>query len=231
MSKSKQAVEPFPLQPTAMLKEGIDGFRRAPIPLLLGAAITIGISAASWIPFRDRIQNDPGVPEFLLLFGGFLLASTAAYVWYSYALDAARGIDVDLAKPFRHWERLPAQFVASFWFWAGFLIGLPLMFVPALLVLVFYAFYGFVVVDRPDLGGLKALGTSVRLGDKRRIALFAIGVLAFLFNFFIPALAFMIPTQAIAIPLWLALLLVTTSITMVGGAALYDVLKVDLPDG
>jgi hypothetical protein len=231
MTKKAETVEPFPLQPTAMFKAGVEGFLRAPIPLLLGAAITFGISVGMYLPFRDRISDNPGPPEFLVMFAGFVLAGTGAYFWFSYALDAARGNEVDLAKPFRRWERLPAQFVASFWFWAGLLIGIPMMFLPALIVLVFYAFYGFVVVDRPELGGLKALGTSVRLGDKRRIALFAIAALALLFNFIVPGLAFAIESSAVAVPIWLALLLVTTSITLVGGAALYDVLNEGLPDG
>jgi hypothetical protein len=230
MTKQSAAFEPFPLQPTAMLREGINGFKRAPGQLLFGAAVTFGISIAMFVPFRDRIQDDAGAPEFAILFAGFVLASTAAYIWYSYALDAARGNPVELAKPFRSWERLPAQFVASFWFWAGFLIGIPMMFLPALIVLVFYAFYGFVIVDRPDLGGLKALGTSVRLGNKRRIALFAIAALALLFNFAVPSLAFAAGSGPVVVAVWLALLLVTTSITLVGGAALYDVLRVELPD-
>jgi hypothetical protein len=231
MTKKAETVEPFPLQPTAMFKAGVQGFLRAPVQLLFGAMITFGISVGMYLPFRDRISDNPGPPEFFVMFVGFVFAATGAYFWYSYALDAARGNAVELAKPFRTWERLPAQFVASFWFWAGLLIGIPMMFLPALIVLIFYAFYGFVIVDRPDLGGLKALGTSVRLGDKRRIALFAIATLALLFNFIVPAMAFTIKSSAVAVPIWLALLLVTTSITMVGGAALYDVLNQELADG
>jgi len=214
-----------------MLRAGVEGFLRAPVALLLGGVITFGVSMATFLPFRDRINDNPGAPELVLIFVGFVLAGTASYFWHSYALDAARGNDIDLAKPFRTLERLPAQLVASFWFWAGLLIGIPMMLIPALIVLVFYAFYGYVVVDRPELGGLKALGTSVRLGFGRRIALFAIAALALMLNFIIPGMAFMIEVTAVAVPLWLALLVVTTSITMVGGAALYDVLNEELRDG
>lgn len=223
--------EPFPLTPIAMFKRGFEGFRREPVLLLAGGAITFSVLAVTQVPAQMLVndgQNVLGITVHLL---GAVIAGTVAYPWFSYALDAARGEPGSFSKPFREPGRFAAQFVCAFWFWAAVLLGSRyLAGIPSILAGVFYAFYGYVVVDRHDLGGLKALGTSVRIGDKRRVAIFAILALFAIFNFF-AALPLGYGVNPASIAAAAVLLLISTSITLVGGAALYDTLRVELPDG
>ncbi|MEM7325023.1 MAG: hypothetical protein AAF531_18185 [Actinomycetota bacterium] len=223
--------EPFPLTPIAMLREGVAGFRREPVLLLAGGVLTFAILAATQIPAQMLLDDGRQVAAIVVHLLGAVLAGTAAYPWFTYALDAARQEPGSFAKPFQAPDRFFAQFVAAFWFWAAVLLGARyLAGLPAILATVFYAFYGYVIVDKKTYGGMRALGTSVRLGDKRRIALFAILALFAVFNFMaaVPLGFGLNPLSVVAAT---ALLLVSTSITMVAGAALYDTLKVNLPDG
>ncbi len=214
-----------------MFREGVAGFKRQPLLLLLGGALTFAIYAAFRVPAQGLLDDDRRVAAIALDVIGGVVAATAAYPWFTYALRASRDEAVSLAEPLATMGRFFAQFVASFWFWAAVMLGFRYLFgVPAILALIFYAFYGYVVVDRHDLGGMKALGTSVRLGDKRRVAIFAIGAMFAVFNMLgtIPLWYGFNPATIVAT---LALLLVTTSVTLVAGAALYNTLKVELPDG
>ena len=109
-------------------------------------------------------------------------------------------------------------------FWAAFLLGLRyLAGIPSIFATLFYGFYGYVVADRAAKGGLRALGTSVRLGTKRRVALFAILALFAVFNL-LAAIPLGYDVSLLTVVLTLALLTVTASITLVGGACLYDAL-------
>lgn len=231
-AKPKPAgTSPFPLSPLAMFREGVAGFRRQPVLLVGAALVTFGVMAAFRVPAQNALNEGNNAVGLALDIVGAVLAATVAYPWFYYALAAARDEPVSIADPFKTPMRFYAQFGAAFWFWAALIFGVQFLAgVPALLITIFYAFYGFVVVDRHDLGGLKALGTSVRLGQGKRIGLFAIMGLFAIFNFFafIPVGYGLSPlTLALAV----ALVSVSTSITMVGGAALYDVLKGELSGG
>lgn len=117
-----------------------------------------------------------------------------------------------------------AQLVCAIFFWAAFMLGLRyLAGIPSILAALFYGFYGYVVADRAAKGGLRALGTSVRLGTKRRVALFAILALLAIFNL-LAAIPLGYGVSTLTVVLTLALLTVTASITLVGGACLYDAL-------
>lgn len=223
--------EPFPITPVAMFREGIAGFRRQPLTLLVAGAVTFGVYAAFRIPAQIALDDGRRALGIALDLFGAVMAGTAAYPWFSYALSASRGEPEPFMKPLQIPARFLAQFVAAFWFWAAVMLGTRYLGgIPSILAAIFYAFYGYVVVDRSDMGGMKALGTSVRLGNKRRIALFAILTLFAVFNMFaVLPLGYGVNPGTIA--LTMALLLVTTSITLVAGAALYDTLKVNLPDG
>ena len=72
-------------------------------------------------------------------------------------------------------------------------------------------------------GPLRSLGTSVRLSEKRRIALFAILVLFFLFNF-VALLPLGYGVNPLTGVITLITLVMTTSITIVAWACLYDTL-------
>ena len=236
--REKKQIEAFPLRIPAMLRLGVDGLRREPTALLLGAVLpfvgTIPFQILAAVAFDD--DRTPAAITFTLT--AMVLGGALAYPWCHYALAAARQEPVDLAAPFRDWVRFVPMLVASFWFWAGMLLAFQFQILgglPALAIVMAYAFFGFVVDDRHDLGGLKALGTSVRIGDGRRFALLAlaglyaaIGVLVFMIAAAIVVSAGL--TGAPASVVVAVLLLPLVAFSLVSWAALYDVLRKDLPD-
>ena len=120
--------------------------------------------------------------------------------------------------------------MCAFWFWAAFMLGLRYLFgIPSILALLFYGFHGYIVADRAAKGGLRALGTSVRLGNKRRVALFAILALYIVFNL-VAALPLGYGATPLTIAISLALFTATGSVTLVSGACLYDALYARLED-
>ena len=237
LDAGKPEVEPFPLKPSQMIVDGIEGFRRAPVAMLLGTLLPFVLSSPFVFIGQSRISdaeqislgNGDVVAGLALNLVGMVLAGAASYPVCVYALRASRGEEVELGEPFREPSRFVAMFVGTFWFWAGVLLGLNFFVLPAVFVFVFYVFFGFVLVDRPDLGGLKSLGTSVRIGHKRRIAIFALtalfGVLLFLC---ILPIGFALNAGTIAV--MYVLLLIGTAVSLVSWASLYDALRKDLPD-
>lgn len=251
----------FPVRIGALFGAGIDGFRRQPLPLLAGGLLTLAVVVAFAVPVQDATDDEDLVRRLVLSLLGLVLAGAVAYPWFVYALRIGRGRRVDLGEPFgvalrsggatkdqtvlgAAMSRPPtgspggfrAVLVCSFWFWAAILLGLQyapqLGPVPALLVMLLYCFYGFVIADGMTSSGLKAMGTSVRLSQGRRVALFAIIALFFGFNFFVPLLPLgVVGANAAGVAVALAVFLVTSSITMVSGAVLFDAYKKDLPDG
>ncbi len=222
---TKPKIKPFPLPIPEMFRRGLRGYVANVVPLTLAAFTTFGVLAVCVIP----VAGDENEFRYLAVTTlGLILASTAALPWFSYALNAARNEPTDIAAPFRDGTRFVDQLVCSFWFWAAFFLGfqyLRTFFGPILffLVVVLYAFYGYVVAEGTVQGPLRALGTSVRLGEKRRIALFAIWVLFFLFNF-TAALPLGWGVNPVTVVITLITLAMTTSISMVAWACLYDTL-------
>ena len=157
---------------------------------------------------------------------GLLLASAAALPWYRSALDAVDDEASSIGRLLREPERFATLFGASIFFWASVLFALRyfgfLAGPGALLVLGFYAFYGFVVADSRR-GVAKSLGQSVLLGQGRRIGIFAIGSLLVLVNFLA-----ILPIGSSVTPvtggLSLVLLVFTSSYSIVCGAVLYRAL-------
>ncbi|MDE0067055.1 MAG: hypothetical protein OXN44_09310 [Acidimicrobiaceae bacterium] len=219
-------VKPFPLSISEMFRRGLRGYVANVFPLTLAGAATFAVLAVCTFPVwgveDDRLRV-LGVSTV-----GLILASTAALPWFSYALNAARNEPVDLSAPFRNWNRFVDQLICSFWFWAAFFLGfqyLRTLFGPVLffLVAVLYAFFGYIVADGRVEGPLRSLGTSVRLSEKRRIALFAILVLFFIFNF-VALLPLGYGVNPLTGVITLIALVMTASITIVAWACLYDVL-------
>ena len=224
--------------------KGFAGYGKNIIPLSFGALLTLG----SYAPFRFFAQQlqDGNSLTFRSIgvdIVGLVIAGTLAYPWYAYALRAYRGEEISLGAPFAEPKKFLHQAVASFFFWAGFMLGIryPIFGIPILsiLVLVSYAFHGFVVADTP-LGGKKkkrvggatyALGTSVRLGEKRRFGLFAIASLFMMFNVLGAAFGFAVGNTLLQYVIGVVGLSITTSVTMVGGAYIYDELVEKLPKG
>jgi len=240
-------IEPFPLGVGAMLMSGVEGLKRAPLPLLLGSLLPIAISAPMLFWGQGRLTevdtsggfSTEAAGGLFLLFLGFVIAGTMSYPVCAYALQVARNEPVDIRAPFQRPDRFVTMLVSSFWFWAGILLSFNFVFIPflpafmAVFVFVFYVFFGFVVADRPDLGGMKVLGVSSRIGDKRRVALFGLTALYAAVFAFVAVLGFSIgggeATVVAAVGLYAALLLFV-SFALVGWATLYDVLRKDLPD-
>lgn len=221
--------EPFPVSIAAMFRQGWAGYTRNIGPLTVGAVATLAVYGVFRILAQQAFNDGQQLASIALDVVGLVLAGTVALPWYVYALDAARSNPIDLAAAWRG-GRFSAQFVCSFWFWAAFMLGLRYLFgIPSILALLFYGFHGYVVADRAAKGGLRALGTSVRLGHKRRVALFAVLALFIVFNL-VAALPLGSGATPLTIVISVALFTVTGSVTLVSGACLYDALYARLED-
>ncbi len=222
--------EAFPLRISAMFREGWAGYRRNIGPLTVGALATVAVYGVFRLLAQQALNDGQEIASVVLDLVGLVLAGTVAAPWYSYALDAARSRPTDLGAPWRDGALLSAQFVCSFWFWAAFMLGLRYLFgIPSILAVLFYGLHGYVVADRVAKGGLRALGTSVRLGHKRRVALFAILALCIVFNL-MAALPLSYGASPLPIAVSVAAFTVTASITLVSGACLYDALYARLDE-
>lgn len=204
---------------------GVRGYLKNVVPLSLAAGLTLGVYLAFRFPAQDAFVDGNLVRSILLDLVGLVLGSILAYPWYCFALAAADGTPVDLAAPFRQPKRFLAQAVASFWFWAAVLLGLRYLFgIPSILAALFYAFYGFAIADGAEESGLKALGYSVRVGEGKRIGLFALAGVFLIFNLF-GAIAVGYEVTTLTIALAILGLVITTNVTMVAGARVYRLLQ------
>ncbi len=234
------AVKPFGINPREIFASGVSGYFRNLVPLTLGALATLGVYGAFRLPAQGLLDDDRVWAGFAVELVGLLIAATIAYPWYSWALAAADGEKADLRAPFQRLDLFGQQAIASVFFWAGVLLGvryrifgLPLLLI---LIVLLYSFYGYVIADGASKKGMLALGTSVRLTEGRRFGLFALASIFAIFNLFGASfgaalgnfgseeLEFTAGTIAGAV----VGLSVTTSITLVGGAAIYRTLKEDL---
>ena len=207
---------------------GVRGFAKRPVHLSVAAAVVLGTYLAFRFPAQAAFDDGDIAASIGYDLAGLFLSSVVAVPWYSYALDVARDREIDVARPLVRMSRFKAQAVASFWFWAGVLLGLRYLFgLPSIIVVLFYAFFGFVVADDAAEGGLKALGTSVRLGEGRRMGLFALAGLLLLFNI-VGAIAVGFEVTGLTIAIAAVGVIVTSSITMVTGAVIYLVLTESL---
>lgn len=239
---AKERVE-FGIKIPDVFAAGVRGYFSNVVPLTLGALLTLGVYAPFRIQAQQLFVDERVWTSIAVDIVGFLVGGTLAYPWFDYALKAHRAEPIAIAAPFAYPKRFLHQAGASFFFWAGIMLGVryPILGIPilSLLILVLYAFFGYIIADTPpDKEGMRgssfALGTSVRLSENRRFGLFAIGCLFVIFNFF-GAVAGMAVLQSLdntiigygAIVLGLA---ITTSITLVSGAFVYDDLRERLGD-
>lgn len=204
---------------------GIRGYVRNLVPLTAAGAATLAVFLGFRFPAQAAVDSGALLRSLVLDLVGLVAAAVVAYPWFSYALDADRGVPIDIWKPFAQPSGFAVQAVASFWFWAGLLLGLRYLYgIPSIIALLFYAFYGFVVADHQAQSGLRALGTSARLGEGRRVGLFAVAALLIVFNMF-GAIAVGFGSNALTWILTFAGLLITTNISMVIGARIYRVFR------
>lgn len=222
--------EPFPVRISAMFRQGWTGYIRNLVPLTVGAGATFAVYGVFRLLAQSALDDGQEISSVVLDLVGLVLAGVIAMPWYAYAIGAAREEPIDLVAPWRDGARFSAQFVCAFWFWAAFMLGLRYLFgIPSIFALLFYGFHGYVVADRGAKGGLRALGTSVRLGHKRRVALFAILALFIVFNF-MAAVPLSYGVSPLTVAASAALFSVTASITLVSGACLYDALLARLDE-
>ena len=227
----------FPVRIGAVFKDAFAGYFKNLVPLSVAGFTTLAIAYFAAIYPLDPLKDQPNFVRSLAFAAGLVLAGVSAYPWYCYALDAADGIPARIRRPFENPGLFYDQAVSSFWFWAGVGLGLRyLAGIPAFFVVVLYAFHGYVIADRKSDSGLKALGTSVRLGEGYRIVLFALMAMFGMFSL-LGALALGIPDEdgdPLVNPLTIGLavlgLTVTTSITMVAGGRIYRALMDQLDD-
>lgn len=219
---TSQQTPTFGISVAAVFRSGIVGFFKNPGPLFVAAMATLATYAAFRIPAQAALDDDLIVRSIALDLVGLVVAGVVAYPWYSFSLDVADGKPIDVRKPLQSFWWIRPQLVASIFFWAGVLLGFRYLFgLVSILVVILYAFAGFVLADGKQRSGLKALGTSVALGEGKRIGLVAIASLFLLFNMFgAISLGFGL-VNAMTIGLAIIGLAVTTSATMVGGAVVY----------
>lgn len=223
--------EPFPVRPGTLFKEGFSGYFRNVVPITAAALLTLVVFYVAVALPASQLRDDSRWVRGLALAGGLILTGTTAYPWYSYALDAGDGIAVRWRRPFEKPELFLQQAVSSFWFWAGVALGFQYLFAtPAIFVVILYAFHGYLIADRRSESGMKALGTSVRLGEGSRIILFGLTALFGFFSFFgaIPLgiqgddgepLVNIFTVSAAVVGL-----AITTSVTLVAGGRIYRIL-------
>lgn len=226
--KPKTPVE-FGIRPGEVFMAGLRGYWANIVPLTLAALVVLATYAAFRYPSAQLADDDRVWAARGLDLAGLFIAGTLAHPWYRYALQAADGEKVDPRLPFATPRRFAYQASASFWFFAAVVLGQQYLGgLPAILAALLYAFYGYVNAESDD-GGMKALGTSVRLGERRRIGLFAIGGMLFVFNM-LGASGVVAGATVLGYTLTVLGLSITTSITLVSGAAIYRVLQEKLND-
>ena len=234
----KKKVEPFPLGIGVMMRLGFEGLRREPAAMLVGALLPVLGTMPLLVPAAMAFDDDRASAGVTFTMTALVLGGALAYPWCHYALRAAREEPLELAEPFREWIRFFPMLVASFWFWAGMLLAFQFRILgglPAVAITMAYAFFGFVVDERHDQGGLKALGTSVRIGDGRRFALLALVCLYSVVGFVVFLLAASAAvgvglTGAAASAVVAVMMTPFIAFTLVAWASLYDVLRRDLVD-
>ena len=207
------------------LAAGVRGYLANLWPLSVAGAATLGTYVAFRLPAQAAADSGFVARSLVLDLAGLIVAAVVAHPWFSYALDADRGMGIDLLKPFNRPAGFMVQAVASIWFWAAMVFGLRYLYgIPSILALLFYAFYGFVVADRRATSGLKALGTSARIGEGRRVGLFGIAAVLTVLNLF-GAVAVGFGVNPGTLALTVLGLVVTTNVSLVTGARIYRTLE------
>ena len=216
-SEAEASSSPFGVRPGEMIGQAWPAYWANRYHLTLYSLVSILVYYGS----IQLVSDDQAAwTQVAILIGGMVATTTVAYPWFRAALAAVDG----RAIPFQT-SRFYDMAVASAFFWAGILLGFRYLYgLPALIVLVMYAFFGYAVADEPQRGGLKALGWSVHIGTKRRIGVFAIVVLLLMMNL-VAFFPIGLGTDLVMLGATALLLTVTTNISIVSGAVVYRVLE------
>ena len=230
---------------------GFKGYFNNIVILTLAALpvfIVFTVASTPWRSFnselQDRVDADPestlAILEQLQWVGLLLVASFPAGViaapWFRYALDVVDEKEINVMAPLIDGQKWLNHAFATFWFWAGITLGLRYSVLipglPSIIVLLLYPFYGYIIAGGREINGLKALGVSVRLGVGKRLGLFAIAGLMFMFNIF-GVLGFAVGLEdgtpsILGVVLGILGISATASITLVSGGAIYRTLEGNL---
>ena len=225
-----------------MFLAGVRGFLPNAIIMTLAGLPVLGLFAVLSRPFTN-FQSEleeleaVGVLDALIWVGLLMVAAIPAGIvaapWFKYALDIVDEKEINVMAPLVDFPKLLHHAFATFWFWAGIAFGLRyLRGIPSILVILLYAFYAYVIADGKEINGLKALGTSVRLSAGKRIGLFAIAGIFFMFNI-VGVLGLGVGLEdgspsVLGIALGIIGLSATASVTLISGAAIFRVLEENL---
>ncbi len=217
-----------------IFSSGMKAYSSHALPVTVAGVLTLVVLVAVGTPAQLLWNDDQTIAGVAIGLAALVVTGTVASIWYRAALAAVDGRSFGVGDLFGGGLPFFAQAVASFWFWAGVFLG-PQLGGPvlgtllAIFVLLLYLFHGFILADGRTDSGLKALGESVRMSDKRRIALFALTAMFFVVNFcaLLPlsiGLESGISLAAPRVAITVVLLAVTTSYTLVCGGVIYRAL-------
>ncbi len=211
------------------LAAGLRTYRAVFLPGTAMAVAVLGVFGVARATAAAMASEGDLVVALLVDLLGLLAATVVALPWFRVVLAAARHRPTSMAEAIQP-HGLGAMFGAAFFFWAGVLLGVRyLLGIPSIFVLLWYGLFGYAVADG-ETSGMRALGTSVRLGQGRRAIVGAVALVLMLFNL-VGALAIGVQQTPVTIAITLVLLAVTTNISMGVGAELYLRLleSVDVP--
>ncbi len=204
----------------AIVGRGIDNYKKSFLPAsAMGLAVLVLYGAARITAQSAVDSNDLGV-AFAIDAVGLVAATILALPWFRLALRTEWEIEADAQSELSD-LKWGSMVVAALFFWAGILLGIRYMVgIPSIFMLIWYGLFGFAVAAGVS-PGLKALGTSVRLGQGRRRTVAAVAFVLALFNL-LGLLPIGAGVNAITIVGAVLLLTVTTNVSLGAGAHLFD---------
>ncbi|NND03564.1 MAG: hypothetical protein HKN91_12335 [Acidimicrobiia bacterium] len=211
-----------------ILLRGVDNYKNAFVPASGMAILVLALYGTARVAAQSSVSsNDLGV-AFAIDAIGLVVATVVALPWFRLALRTEWRIEADAQADLSE-VKWRSMVVSALFFWGGMLVllrygnvlGVPaLVLIPVILMLVWYGLFGFAAAAG-IAPGLKALGTSVRLGQGRRGTVAAVAISLALLN-----LLGLSPIGSGVNPATIAatilLLTVTTNVSMGAGAHLFD---------
>ncbi len=221
---------PFGIGMGEMLTVGWKGYRANFVSVTIPAIVTF---ATFWLSFILARSVDGVWQQTFVLLGGLVVTSAVSLPWYRAALNAHDGVDARLPSLFKDPGRIGTMMFASVFVWAGIQFGLRyLRGIPSVFVIIMYGFYGFIITEEPEVGGMKALGQSVLLGQGKKMGIAVVAAVLLLLNLAsalpVGLILSVLPgsgTGPVGQGLAVTFLIFTTSWSMVCGAAVYRMLQ------
>ncbi len=208
---------PAPRDVFKLLGRGVRVYRSMLISGTVMALVVFAVYGSARAYAATLVDDDQLIAAIFVDGGGLVLATVAALPWFRRTLIAV-GADPNGLPTSA--SRITAMLAAAIVFWAGVLFGLRYLYgIPAIFVLLWYALFGYAVASTNERG-LKALGTSVRIGQGRRWSIAALGIVLLPFNL-AAAAPIGIEISPLTVVAAALLLVVTTNISMGAGANLY----------